>query len=139
VRGCGWIGFGKDDIMTVYFGCNDKDFKISPFKKSRYGFKALFFATDIDLAKQYAIYHAKDKSEGYVYQADVPDNIRTFDYGGGFSYDRDFRNLMFEISQMNLPAARITNVIDFPKGCKKYVKSDVVVVFDLGELELKLV
>ena len=122
--------------MIVYHGSPIKDLVINPYAKSRYGMVALFFATNIELAQLYAIYHAKQKkitTGGFVYRFIIDGHIKEYDFCNRISYSADYRNLIYKLHRSNCRIARIKNVFDYPsKSLKRVVESDVVVVFDLG-------
>jgi len=120
--------------MIVYRGSSRDDFKIEKWKRSRYGFNALFFASDLYLAQLYAHHRADEeykRSGGCVYKFEIPDYLYSVDYGGKLSYSSDFRNLIFKLFREGHKAVVIKNVIDYPS--KKLFRpnfSDVIVVFD---------
>jgi hypothetical protein len=131
--------------MEVYRGDLKNNFTIKPWLKSRYGIPALFFTPDIDLARLYAIHHARQarlSHKGSVYMFDI-NNFYLFsmDFGGNSSYGPEFRNMIYTLRDFNYKAALIKNVLDYPsKELIRYQSSDIVVVYDFSIImDLKLV
>jgi len=122
--------------MIIYRGDLIESFEIKPWKRSRYGFHALFFTTDLQLARMYAIHHAQEAGKpgaGAVHQAEVHDfYVYPYDFQGKHSYGAEFRNLMHTLQQFQHKALIINNVIDYPKQSMiRYEPTDVVVILDL--------
>ena len=120
--------------MIVYRGSSRDDFKIEKWKRSRYGFNALFFASDLNLAKLYAQHRADEENKrngGFVYEFEIPDYLKVVDYGGKISYSIDFRNLMYKLHNEDHKGVIIKNVYDYPsKKLFSLENSDVIVIFD---------
>jgi hypothetical protein len=120
--------------MIVYRGSSRDNFKIEKWKRSRYGFKALFFASDIELAKLYAQHRADEEGKrngGFVYESEIIDYLHSVDYGNKTSYSNDFRNLMYKLYREGHKGVIIKNVFDYPsKKLMRHNVSDVIVVFD---------
>ena len=125
--------------MIVYRGSSSEDFKIKKFKRSRYGFNALFFASTIELAQLYASHRAKEEwksNGGFVYEFEIIEPYRKIDFGNKLSYNSEFRRLMYQLQRENIPSARIFNVMDYPS--KKLLRpnfSDVIVIFDFDQIK----
>lgn len=125
--------------MIVYRGSSSSDFTIQKWKKSRYGFNALFFASEINLAQLYAHHRAEEEYKqngGYVYKFEILDCLYTIDYGGKTSYSSDFRNMIFKLFRNGHKGVIIKNIIDYPS--KKFFRpnfSDVIVVFDFNIIQ----
>ena len=121
--------------MKLYRGSSSANFEVKKHVRSRYGFNALFFTTDIELARLYAHHLAREKRNwkgGFVYEFDIPEPYKKVDYKGAISYSSHFRNLMYELYREDLKSAIITNCYDYPsKDLVRYIKSDLVVVYDL--------
>lgn len=123
--------------MNIYRGDYNANFEIKPWIRSRYGFQALFFTTEVALARLYAIHAAKQRQmpgAGAVYEAEVNDLwVYTYDFGGKCSYGPDFRNMIHTFRDFNHKAAHITNVLDYPdKSMVRIETSDIVVIYDLA-------
>ena len=121
--------------MIVDRGSSRDDFKIEKWKTSRYGFHALFFASDLELAKLYAQHRADEERKrngGFVYEFEIPDYLHSVDYGNKISYSNDFRNLMYKLYREDHKGVIIKNVYDYPsKKLMSFNLSDVIVIFDL--------
>ena len=120
--------------MIVYRGSSRDDFKIEKWKRSRYGFNALFFASDLNLAKLYAQHRADEeykRNGGFVYEFEIPDYLHSVDYGGKISYSNDFRILMYKLQREGHKGVIIKNVYDYPsKKLFSLKMSNVIVIFD---------
>jgi len=125
--------------MIVYRGSSSEDFKIKKYKRSRYGFNALFFATTVELAQLYASHRAKEECKyngGFVYEFEIIKPYRKIDFGNKLSYNSEFRRLMYQLQRENIPSARIFNVMDYPsKKLFRPTFSDVIVVFDFEHIK----
>jgi hypothetical protein len=121
--------------MIAYYGTNIKNFELQNGVLSRYGFRAMFFATDPYLAELYAAWRCKTSNSerpGYVYAVSLPDGMHTLDFGGRFSYTPDFRNLIHRL-HTKFDIARIRNVVDSPSpDFLRFNTSDIIVVFNLS-------
>ena len=120
--------------MIVYRGSSRDDFKIEKWKRSRYGFNALFFASDLYLAKLYAHHRADEeykRTGGFVYEFEIPDYLHSVDYGGKLSYNSDFRNLIHKLFRDGHKGVIIKNAIDYPsKKLFRPTLCDIIVIFD---------
>jgi hypothetical protein len=120
--------------MIVYRGSSTKDFKIKKWVRSRYGLRCLFFASNIELAKLYAIHRANEmylRDGGFVHEVEIQGYIKEYDFGHAISYSNDFRNLIYKLHREGHKIVRIINVFDYPsKKLMRPTGSDVIVVFD---------
>lgn len=126
--------------MELYRGDAKPDFEVKPWIRSRYSISALFFTPDIDLARLYAIHHAKEYRsihKGSVYMCEINNMwLFTHDFQGKSSYSAEFRNLIHTFHQFRHKAALIKNVLDYPsKDLIRYQTADIVVVFDFDIIE----
>ena len=121
--------------MTGYIGTNKADFRILSSQVSRYGFPAVFFATEMFLAELYAADKCKKSASdkpGYVFSAALPDRMHRVNFGGRFTYTPDFRNMIYKL-HTRYPIVQMYNVVDSPsKEFFRVNTSDVIVVFDLS-------
>jgi hypothetical protein len=116
-----------------YFGTHISDFKIENHINSRYGFKALFFTSSLEVAELYANFHAKKnrKQNGYVYQADIIRIEHVVDFRGYISHSSTFRNLVYNLQSKGCRSVAIRNVYDYPsEELMRMIKSDITIVFD---------
>jgi len=121
--------------VMFYFGTHTTDFKIENHINSRYGFKALFFTNNIELAELFANYHAKknNQKKGYVYKADFIRIDHNVDFNGHISHSSTFRNLIYNLQSKFFKVVQIKNVYDYPSDeLKKFINSDIVIVFDFN-------
>lgn len=124
--------------MKVFHGTAEKDFKIHTWKKSRYGFPVLFFATELKLAELFAIHHAQEKNliHGYIFEATINEPVKSIDFGGRMSYDPVFRHTIYKLRDEKIPSVRFTRIIDFPSHDLIVPnKSNVIAVFDFNEIQ----
>jgi hypothetical protein len=126
--------------MELYRGDLKGNFEVKDWLRSRYGIRALFFTPDLDLARLYAIHHArqaKQSHKGTVYMCEINDfHLFPYDFGGKSSYSPDFRNMVFTFRDFNYKAALIKNVLDYPtKELIRYESSDIVVVYDFSVIQ----
>ncbi len=123
--------------MIAYRGDFCADFEVSEFEMSRYGFPALFFSTDQEVAKLYAIHHAREKrtNTGYIYKFDLAAPFKEIDYAGKISYSSHFRNLMYDLFQKQYRSVLIRNCYDSPSShLRRFIKSDLVIIFDFKQI-----
>jgi len=122
--------------MLVYRGDHQDSFKIDNFNSSRYNINVLFFATDVKLARLYAIHQAKKRGNyngGYVYNAELPDNISLIDFGGAVSYGRELKDLVLKHQKTGASAIHIYNILDYPsQNLVIPNSSDVIAVFNFS-------
>lgn len=122
--------------MLAYKGSSSAIFKIDKSMPSRYGIKCLFFASNVELAKLYAIHHcntARSFAGGYVHKIEISDPVNEYDFNHGSSYCKEFRNLVYSLFKQNHKAVRIINVFDYPSEKLMYHNgSDVIIVFDFS-------
>ena len=85
--------------MKVYFGIDKDNFSIENHITSRYGFRALFFSTDIEVAELYAKFYAKKnrKKTAYIYEFNIIEPKKKIEYNYSISYSSNFRNLVLII------------------------------------------
>lgn len=119
--------------MIVYHGTFDSEFLPNEFVNNRYGFVGVFCSPDRELAEKYAEfykYHNKGyRKKGFLFQLEVPDKMKRFDYKGKITYALEFRNLIYQIRDKQLPIAMITNCYDYPcRELEYYAKNDIVLV-----------
>jgi hypothetical protein len=113
--------------MIVYRGSSRDDFKIEKWKTSRYGFHALFFASDLELAKLYAQHRADEERKrngGFVYEFEIPDNLHSVDYGNKISYrdvsssfnlvTQSTNGLMSSVDKIKLDKFKFVGWVDIP-------------------------
>jgi hypothetical protein len=123
--------------MKVYFGIDKEDFTIENHITSRYGFRALFFSTNIEVAELYAKFYAKKnkKSSAYIYEFNIIEPKKKIEYNYAFSYSSNFRNLIFKGFQENINSMMIKNVYDYPSSIfKQMILSDIIVIYDFSEI-----
>ncbi len=131
--------------MELYRGELKDDWKPKQWLRSRYGITALFWTTDVHLARLYAIHQTKTRGlthKGYVYMCEINDLwCFQYDYDNRSSYGPDFRNLIYTFRDFRHKAVLIKNVIDFPsRDLMRIEASDIVVVYDFDIIQnLKLV
>jgi hypothetical protein len=128
--------------MIVYRGDASSSFEVKQELRSRYGIPALFFASHIKLAQLYAIHASGNgNSGGFVYQAELPNDVFTHDFEGKVSYSFLFRNLIYQLHRASHKCVNIINVADVPsKDYAISTPSSVIVVFDFKYiLNLKLI
>lgn len=120
--------------MKYYHGSSQHDLKISGSRNSRYGFPALFLASNIDLAVQYAFYNAEQQKSnlpGCVYEFDLPAIPKVIDFKNEITHNTSFRNLIYRLKSQKYSAVRILNALDYPSiKFKEKHYSTIVVVFD---------
>ncbi len=121
--------------MKFYRGDASEEFKVKRFKTSRYGFNALFFTTNIEVARLYASHRAKEEGKyngGFVYEFELPEADHIIDYQNKITYSPNFRNLMYTLNKTELDSVYLENTFDYPsKELIKYIKSDLLVIFNL--------
>lgn len=121
--------------MQIYRGDHQQNFTINNHNSSRYGINALFFATNIKLARLYAIHHSRKRANykgGFVYQAEIPNYIKQIDFGGGTSYGRELRDIVMQ-HHKTTTAIQIYNILDYPsQNLLVPNPSDVIAVFDFS-------
>lgn len=103
--------------MKVYLGSADGEFRVQHSRRSRYGIKALFFATDIYLAQLYASHLARQEYKtngGFVYEFELEGISKDIDFKNKNSYTYEFRNLIYKLSRENHKIVRITKITDYP-------------------------
>jgi hypothetical protein len=124
----------KFQNMIVYKGSSRDDFKIEKWKRSRYGFNALFFASNIELAKLHAQHEADEENKingGFVYEFEIQGYLHSIDYGYKISYSSDFENLMYKLYREGHKGVIIKNIFVYPsKKLTTLNLSDVIVIFD---------
>ena len=121
--------------MIVLRGSSTKDFVLKPYKASRYGFPALFCATERRLALLYALHRKEEskKKEGFIHKIEISVKPGIVSFNHKESFSNDFRNFIYKLRNDNKQAVLITNVFDFPS--RKYMihnRSDVLVIFDFS-------
>jgi len=127
--------------MKLYRGDWNNEFQVKEWIRSRYGFQALFFTTDLALARLYAIHAAQERrmpGAGAVYEAEVNDLwVFKYDFQGKSAYHGpEFRNMIHTFKQFNHKAVQVYNVVDYPnKSMMRLEYTDVVVVFDYKIIE----
>ncbi len=116
-------------------GSSTKDFKVKPYKNSRYGFPALFCATERRLAFLYALHRKEErnKKEGFIHEIIITESPYVVSFNHKESYSNEFRNLIYKLRNESYSSVLITNVFDFPSR-KLMVnnRSDVLVIFDFS-------
>ena len=123
--------------MKVYFGIDKDNFSIENHITSRYGFRALFFSTNIEVAELYAKFYAKKnrKKTAYIYEFNIIEPKKKIEYNYSISYSSNFRNLVFKGFQEDFNSMLIKNVYDYPSSfLKKMILSDIVVVYNFSEI-----
>jgi hypothetical protein len=122
--------------MKVFRGDCFQNFEIKKHVTSRYALHALFFTTDIDLARLYAKHRAKEDrvfSGGFIHQFEVPDYLLEHDFNGELSHGSKFRNLIYSLHQKGIGGAIIKNVYDYPsKDFCVFNRADIIVIFDFN-------
>ncbi len=125
--------------MIVYKGSASETFQIKKHKKSRYGFRALFFASHLFLARLYATSDAEDEfmeNGGFVHEFEIEDCEHTINFRGQSTYNSAFRKMVYDLHQQGYKSVRIKGVVDYPS--KKYAilnSSDVIIVFDFSVIK----
>jgi hypothetical protein len=116
-----------------YHGTPEKDWQISPHRKSRYGFWAIFGTSSLDLARAYSGRGGTflDRREGFVYRIEYrPGKRLEIDLHGARSFNAQMRNLIYEIYRQGPDSAVIRNVADSPAAKTLVpVLSDIHIVF----------
>lgn len=126
----------------MYHGNDIQNWQISKAKKSRYGIKCLFFSETPALAKLYAIHHASLSGQkyGFIHQADITINnslIKSIDANYNTSYNRDFRQLVYDLNKQNHKSVKINNIIDYPDAdFTNTVPSTIIIVYDLSIIKI---
>lgn len=124
--------------MTFYTGSSIENFKVKPYAKSRYGFPALFCATERRLAVLYAL-HAKEeakKDQGYIHKIKINTIPKVVSFDHKESYCNAFRNLIYKLRDEDNKAVLITNIFDYPsRKLMIHNRSDVLVIFDFKIIE----
>lgn len=116
--------------MIFYHGHkNNKGFKIEKHICSRYGFPCIFFASNIELAYNYA-----DNSDNVIQIDFIPNH--TIDYERKRTYSNDFRNLIYKLRNEGHDSVLIKNVYDNPDGNYTLELSDILVVFNLDIIKI---
>lgn len=120
--------------MTVYRGDASSEFKVENIF-SRYGFKALFFTNNIQVARMYAHFLAMKngvRNGGAIYEFNIPEPLKFIDFKDEVTHSRIFRNLIFDLHKQEVNSALITNCFDYPKLTENItiLSSDILVVFD---------
>jgi hypothetical protein len=118
-----------------YFGTHISDFKIESHINSRYGFKALFFTNNIEVAELYAKYHATKnrKKVGYIYRAEFATIQHSVDFNSHVSHSSVFRNLVHSLQSKFYKTVKVKNVYDYPsEDMMKFIKSDIIIIFDFN-------
>ncbi|MBB3123735.1 nitrous oxidase accessory protein NosD [Mesoflavibacter sabulilitoris] len=120
--------------MTYYHVSKEKEFDFSLFKKSRYGFTALFFTDNSELKDLYL-----KENKGAEISIDNPFIDYEIDFNNKISYSSVFRNTIINLNKKGYKTVLIKNVIDYPSSAnKKFISSDILVVFDLKYLKTLL-
>ena len=116
--------------MIFYHGHNkDSNFKIENHISSRYGFPCMFFASNIELAKNYA-----SNSDNIVQIDFIPNHI--IDYQKKRTFSNEFRNLIYQLRNEGHDSVLIKNVFDNPDANYMLELSDILVVFNLDIIKL---
>ena len=128
--------------MKFYRGDIVENFKVAN-TLSRYGFPALFFSSDIELARIYAKYKSKQSHKmtgGYVHEFEINRPRRVHDFNFEISHSRIFRNLIHDFKNKGYPSVLIKNVMDYPsETCNHFDYTDICVVFFMSEIiEVKI-
>lgn len=122
--------------MFVYRGAHTNPFCIVQSINSRYGIPALFFTTNLNLARAYARHYAHTlnlNSGGYVHQYSLPENLAVHNFNFKSSNCPVFRNLIYHLKHSRQPAVIITNVLDYPSDSLRLADfSDLIVVFSFS-------
>ena len=116
-------------------GSSTQNFVAKPYKKSRYGFPALFCATERRLAVLYAIHRKEEtkKNEGFIHNININIKPHVVSFHHKESYCNDFRNLIYQLRNEGHSAVLITNIFDFPsRKLMIHNRSDVLVIFDFS-------
>lgn len=121
--------------MLYYHGNNEKDFTVNPHKNARYGFPALFFTPNIDLARLYAVHHYRKTQRhggGFVYAIELPDTLAcTRDWQNQSTHTPQFKNLICQAATGHIDLLQIKNCLDYPsKELRLLAISDILVCFD---------
>ena len=118
--------------MKVYRADTKNDFKLLNHVNSRYGFNALFFTTNIELAEKYA---ESFNNKGTIYEFELNPILDSVDYKGRISHSSHFRSLIHRLYKEGKSSVIIKNVYDYPSFKSYYPnKSDLIVVFDFSEI-----
>lgn len=119
-----------------YRGSSSKDFQVKRHVDSRYGFPALFFSSELEIARLYAAHNAREKHNhagGYVYSMEIMEPMKRIDYKFKVTRCAHFRNLMYELFNSGMDSALVRNALDFPSSdTRQFLDSDILVVFDLS-------
>jgi hypothetical protein len=121
--------------MKVLRGSSTKDFKVKPWKNSRYGFPALFCATEERLARLYALHRKKQKKSafGFVHEIEITVKPKEVSFNHRSSFCSEFRNLIYRLYKSDEKAYLITDVFDYPSNeLMIHNESDVLVIFDFS-------
>jgi hypothetical protein len=125
--------------MKYYHGSSQHDLKLDAGRPSRYGFPALFLASNLDLAVQYAWHNADQvvgNSAGYVYEFEMDPIAKVVDFKNEITHNSHFRNLIYRLQSQKHSAVRISNALDYPSvKFKQKHYSDIVIVFDFQLLK----
>jgi hypothetical protein len=128
--------------MKIYRGDADSNFQPQKHINSRYGIIALFFTTDIKVAKLYAKQRSDQEriyNDGAIYTTDLPNQVYSVDFNGEVSHSSKFRNLIYKLHQENHKVVCIKNVYDYPsKDYFELIKSDIIVYFNINNLNVDL-
>lgn len=121
--------------MEYFRGDANPDFKVGEYFRSRYGFPALFFTSNLNLARAYAQYHTRKlekKGSGFIFSFEAPDYIPEYDYKHSLSHSRHFRKLIYDFYHEGCEIIKLKNVVDYPSSeFADYTASDILVVFNL--------
>lgn len=122
--------------MIVYRGDSSNQWSIKPWLKSRYKFPALFFTTNIELAKLYSLHKTNLKSNSFIYEASIIGEVPSVDFLFMDTFTYSFKNLVTDSYKNRMKCLRICNCIDYPsERLKVSYRSDIIAVFDFSSIK----
>lgn len=120
--------------ITAYHGDPDENSMTfyEKWKKSRYGFPAIFFSEGKKVAGEYAL--AGRRKRGVIWEVKVQPVAVEIDLENIRSYGSKFRNLIYELHDGGYHSARLRNVFDRPQGSSLLHLDNLIVVFDIDRV-----
>ncbi len=127
---------------TSYYHGTSLGFQLSKARKSRYGFWALFFTDQVELAKNYAKFHSLSslKNKGCLIEIEPPSISKVFDLKYESTYTADFRRLILAEKKLRTKVLLLKNTLDSP-SLKRFapMSSNILVVYDHSIIQNRII